>query len=98
MTGCGDDIEALSRFNKPLIDSLLTAAKDPASSAKNVRRKARTRDGITQRNRAQYRTDRIALAVDATGKDSVAEINEDILPRLIGIDHPALNPHTNVPH
>src|SRR4029450_9194851 len=98
MTGCRDDIETFSRLDKALVDLLLAPAKDPASSAKNVRRKARARDRVTQGESAQHSADRVALAVDATGKNSVAEIDEDILACLPGINHPALNSHAHVPH
>src|SRR6478735_6331963 len=98
MTSCRSDIETLSRFDKALVDLLLATAKDPASPAKNVRRKARARDRVTQGQSAQDSTDRIVLAVDAIGKNSVTEIDERILARLPSINHPALNPHTNVTH
>src|SRR6266516_4709384 len=98
MTGRGDDIESFSRLNKPFADLLLAPAKDPACSAKNVRRKARARDRVTQGESAQHSADRVVLAVDATGKNSVAEIDEDTLARLVSINHPALNPNADVPH
>src|SRR5512132_161785 len=98
MTGRGDDIESFSRLNKPLVDLLLSPAKDPTSSAKNVWRKARARDRVTQGKSAQHSADRVVLVVDATGKNSVAEIDEDILACLPSINHPALNPHAHVPH
>src|SRR5512132_4097047 len=98
MTGRGDDIESFSRLNKPLVDSLLAPAKDPTSSAKNVWRKARAMDGVTQGKRAQHSADRVVLVVDATGKNSVAEIDEDIFACLPSIHCPALNAHAHVPH
>src|SRR6476620_7763802 len=98
MTSCRNDIETFSWLDKALVDLLLATAKDPASPAKNVRRKTRARDRVTQGESAQYSTDRVVLAVDATGKNPVTEIDEDILARLTSINHPALNPHTNVTH
>src|SRR5438874_9607387 len=98
MTSCRDAIETFSRLGKALVNLLLATAKDPTSSAKNVRRKARARDRVTQGESAQHSADRVVLAVDATGKNSVAEIDEDIFARLASINHPALNPHANVTH
>ncbi len=98
MASCRNDIETFSRLDKALVDLFLASAKDPASPAKNVGRKARARDRVTQRKSAQYSTDRVALAVDTIGKNSVAEIDEGILARLPSINHPALNPDTNVTH
>jgi hypothetical protein len=48
MTGRRNDIESFSGLDKALVDLLLATAKDPASPAKNVRRKARARDRVTQ--------------------------------------------------
>src|SRR5580765_3667587 len=98
MTSCRNDIETFSRLDKALVDLLLATAKDPASPAKNVGRKARAGDRVTQGKSAQYSTDRVALAVDTIGKNSVAEIDEGILARLPSINHPALNPDANVTH
>src|SRR6266581_2273466 len=98
MTGCLDDIETFSRLDKALVNLLLATAKDPTSSAKNVRRKACARDWVTQGESAQHSADRVVLAVDATGKNSVAEIDEDIFARLVSINPPAFNPHANVTH
>ena len=98
MTSCRNDIETFSRLDKALIDLLLASAKDPASPAKNVGRKARARDRVTQGESAQYSTDGVALAVDTIGKNSVAEIDEGILARLPSINHPAFNPDTNITH
>ena len=53
MTSCRDDIETFSRLDKALIDLLLASAKDPATSAKNIWRKARARNRVPQRERAQ---------------------------------------------
>ena len=47
MTSCRNNVEAFSRLDKALVDLLLAAAKDPASPAKNVGRKARARDRVT---------------------------------------------------
>src|SRR4030095_9125234 len=98
MTGRGDDIESLSKLNKPLVDFVLAPGKNPTSSAKNVWRKARAMDGVTQGKSAQHSADRVVLVVDATGKNSVAEIDEDILACLPSINNTAPNPHAHVPH
>src|SRR5260370_22045072 len=83
---------------KCLVILFRATAKDQPSPSKNVRREARARDAVRQGESAQYSTDRVVLAVDATGKNSVTEIDEGILARLPSINHPALNPHTNVTH
>ena len=98
MTGCRNDIETFSLLDKAVVDLLLATAKDPASPAKNVRRKARARDRVTESQSAQHRADRVVLVVNATGKNIVAGIDKDILARLPSINHPALNPDTNVTH
>src|SRR5438034_11649379 len=96
MTSCRDDIEPFPRLDKALVDLLLAPAKDPSSSAKNVWRKARARDRVTQGESAQHSADRVVLAVDATGQNPVAEVDEDILARLVRINHPARNPHAHL--
>src|SRR6478752_8464631 len=98
MTGCRNDIESFAGLDKALVDLLLATAKDPASPAKNVRRKARARDRVTQGESAQNSPDCVVLAVDATGKNSVTEVDEEILACLVSINYPTFNPHTNVTH
>src|SRR5947207_2912133 len=93
-----DHRETLYRLHKALIDVFLACTKDPASSAKNVRRKARARNRVTQGESAQHSADSVALTMDAPGKNSVTKIDEDILACLPSINHPALNSHANVTH
>src|SRR5438876_2795272 len=80
MTNCLENVETLAPLvNKPFankpIDRPLAATKDSAATAKNVGRKARAMDRITQCEGAQHRADRVALVVNATLKDIVAEID-----------------------
>src|SRR5262245_15572537 len=98
MTGCLDDIKTFSRLDKTLINLLLASAKNAATPAENVRRKACAWDWITQRKGAQNRSNYVALALDVIQKNSVAEIDEGILACLPSIHCPALNAHANVPH
>src|SRR5947207_15512505 len=98
LSGWRDAIETFSRLDKALVYLLLAAAKDPASSAKNVRSKARARNRVTQGESAQHSADSVALTMDAPGKNSVTKIDEDILACLPSINHPALNSHANVTH
>src|SRR5262245_12849450 len=98
MTCCCDDIETFSRLDKTLVDLFLASAKDPATATKNVWRKSRARDGVTQRESAQHSPDRVGLAVNTTGEDSIAEINVNILACLVSINHPAFNPQADVSH
>src|SRR5215510_8285810 len=98
MTGCLDNIETFSRLNKALVDLLLTPAKDPATSAKNVRRQARAWDRITQGESAQHSADYVALALDLIYKNSVAEIDKGVLACLVGTCCPAFDSHTNITH
>src|SRR4029077_3244900 len=46
MTSCRNDIKTFSWLDKSLLNFLLATAKDPASPAKNVGRKARARDRV----------------------------------------------------
>src|SRR4029079_8993491 len=98
MTSCRNDIEALSRLGTALVKLIIAPAKDPASTPKNVRRKTRARDWVTQCESAEQSTDRVVFAMDAIGKNSVTEIDEEILARLPSVNDPALNPQTNVTH
>src|SRR4029077_4820806 len=98
MTGCLDKIETFSLLDKALVDLLLAPAKDPATSAKNVWRKAGARNRITQRERSQNRADHVVLALDVIQKNSVAEIYKGILACLRSLHRPAFDTNTNVPH
>src|SRR5262245_66547548 len=98
MTRCLHLIETFSRLKKALVDWLLTPAKDPATSAKNVRRKARAWDRITQGEGAQHSADYVALALDLIYKNSVAEIDKGVLACLVGTCCPAFDSHTNITH
>src|SRR6266478_6683021 len=96
MTNRLDNVESFSGFDKPLVDSLLTTAKDCAAAAKNVRRKARTMKRITQRQSTQHRADHVALAGNTVLKNIVAEIDKDILARLPGACCPTFDPDAEV--
>src|ERR1700760_2858983 len=98
MTCCRNDIKTFARLGKALVDLLLASAKDPATSAKNVRRKTCAGNRITQGESAKYPANHVALALNASREDSVGEISKDILTCLPCIDCPALNAHTNVAH
>src|SRR5204862_4048833 len=80
------------------VDLRQAGAKDHASSAKNVQRKARARYRVTQGESAQHSADSIALTMDAPDKNSVTKIDEYILACLPSINHPALNSHANITH
>jgi hypothetical protein len=92
MTCCRDDIETFSWLNKALIDLFLAAAKDSASSAKNVWRKAAAGNRITKREGTQHTTDHVALVLNTADEFVVAKIDKNILAYLPSIQCPALNP------
>src|SRR5450756_2738486 len=54
MTNRLDNVKSFSRLTKSLVDLPLAATKNGAATAKNVGRKARARDRITQCERAQH--------------------------------------------
>src|SRR5437660_8156508 len=74
----------------------LAAAKDRAASAKNVRRKARAVERITQGQGAQHGTDCLMVMGEGALENAVAEIGEDIFTLLFCIDDPAFNPDTEI--
>jgi len=80
----------LPPVDRALVDLLLAPAKDPSSSAKNVWRKARARDRVTQGESAQHSPDRVVLAWNATAKFRSLKSTKNILARLVSDQPPSL--------